>query len=156
MPFKKGQSGNPSGKPKGAKHKSTLSKEAARDALRQLVLAELKPMVDAQVKHAKGISYLVYREKKGGKFTKVTAASAEELFKRADLPGDDGGVIIEVWEKEPHTPAFTDLLNRAIDKPAETFNATVDSTVTVELVSRIKAGRDRLAKGKHGNGKPHA
>jgi hypothetical protein len=27
--------------------------------------------------------------------------------------------IIEVWEKEPSTPAFTDLMNRALDKPKE-------------------------------------
>jgi hypothetical protein len=69
MPFKKGQSGNPSGKPKGAKHKSTLDKEAAREVLREMVKAELQPMTEAQIKHAKGISYLVYRDKKGGKFT---------------------------------------------------------------------------------------
>lgn len=146
------------GRPKGVhtKHKSTISKEAAREVLRQLVLAELRPMVDAQVKHAKGISYLVYRDKKGGKFTKVTAEQAEDIFKRADKAGDEGGVILEVWEKEPSVQAFTDLMNRAIDKPAETLNATVDGSLTVELVNRIKAGRDRLAKGKHGNGKPHA
>ena len=27
--------------------------------------------------------------------------------------------IIEVWEKDPSVQAFTDLLNRAIDKPAD-------------------------------------
>ena len=27
--------------------------------------------------------------------------------------------IIEVWEKDPSVQAFTDLMNRALDKPAE-------------------------------------
>jgi len=115
------------GRPKGVhtKHKSTITKEAAREALRQLVLAELKPLVEAHIKHARGISYLVYREKKGGKFTKVTATNAAELFKLTDKKGEEGGVIIEVWEKEPSAQSFTDLMNRAIDKPAETMTAEV-------------------------------
>src|SRR3972149_4559283 len=140
---------NGAGRPKGVhtKHKPTVSKEAAREALRQLVLAELRPMAEAQIKHAKGISYLVYREKKGGKFTKVTADAAEAVFKRAD-------VIIEVGEKEPSVQAFPALMNRAIDKPAETINAAV--TVSTKIEDRIKAGRDRLAKVKRGNGHPHA
>jgi len=31
----------------------------------------------------------------------------------------DSEEIIEVWEKDPSVQAFTDLLNRALDKPAE-------------------------------------
>ena len=142
------------GRKKGYKEKQTISKEIAREQLRQLVLAELKPLAEAQIKHAKGISYLVYREKKGGKFTKVTAEDAEDVFKREGLSKDKGGVIIEVWEKEPSVQAFTDLMNRAIDKPAETINAAV--TVSTKIEDRIKAGRDRLAKVKRGNGHPHA
>lgn len=141
------------GMPKGHKTQKVLDKEAARAALRALVLAEMKPMVDAQIKHAKGISYLVYRTKRGGKFTKVTAENAESLFKLAEKSADEGGVIIEAWEKEPSVQAFTDLMNRAIDKPAETLNATLDGSVSVELVSRIQAGRARLARVKRGDSK---
>jgi len=126
MPFQKGKSGNPKGLRKGTKHKGTLSKEAAREVLRQIVLAELKPMAEAQIKHAKGISYLVYREKKGGKFTKVTAEAAEAVFKRDD-------VIIEVWEKEPSVQAFTDLMNRAIDRPQEQVKAEVEHSGALEI-----------------------
>ena len=142
------------GRPKGihTKHKSTRDKEAAREALRQLVLAEMEPMAAAQIKHAKGISYLVYREKRGGKFTKITAEEAEDIFAREEKTREEGGVIIEVWEKEPSIQAFTDLMNRAIDKPAETVMAEV--TVTTRVEERIRAGRDRLAKVKRGNGHP--
>jgi hypothetical protein len=143
------------GRKKGYKEKHTLAKEAAREVLRQLVTAEIEPMVEAQIKHAKGISYLVYRTKRGGKFTKVTAELAAELFKRAAKPSDEGGVIIEVWEKEPSVQAFTDLMNRAIDKPAETVNAAISVSVSV-VEERLKAARDRLARTKRGNSHPHA
>jgi hypothetical protein len=71
-------------------------------------------MVSAQVAHSKGIKYLVVREKKGGKFVRVTEAMAKL---RNDLTNDQE--IIEVWEKDPSVQAFTDLMNRALDKPME-------------------------------------
>jgi len=146
------------GRPKGihTKHKSTVDKAALRAVLQGEVAKEWTPMIQAQIKHAKGINYLVYRQKKGGKFTKVTAANAEALFKLAEAGREDGGVIVEVWEKEPSTQAFADLANRTIDKPAETLLATLEGALTIELESRLKAGRDRLAKAKRGDGKPRA
>jgi len=33
--------------------------------------------------------------------------------------------VIEVWEERPNVQAFTDLLNRTIDKPIEQVNADV-------------------------------
>src|SRR3972149_4016087 len=148
MPFQKGKSGNPKGLRKGTKHKGTLSKEAAREVLRQIVLAELKPMTDAQRANAKGSKFRVLRHAKPGKFIKrIEDASGAVTL-------DPEHEIIEVWAKDPSVQAFTDLMNRAIDKPAETINAAV--TVSTKIEDRIKAGRDRLAKVKRGNGHPHA
>src|ERR1700738_2586665 len=101
-----------SGKPKGYKHQQTLTKEAAREFVRQQVIAHLHPMLDAQITHAQGLKYLVTRSKSGGKFIRVTEAMA-----RAKQGSDEE--IIEVWEKDPNVQAFTDLLNRALDKPQE-------------------------------------
>lgn len=101
-----------SGPKKGSKHQSTISKEQAREALRAIVLEEMREMAAAQVANAKGLKYLVVREKGTGKFVRVTEAMA-----RAKLGQTEE--IIEVWEKEPSTPAFTDLMNRALDKPKE-------------------------------------
>jgi hypothetical protein len=50
--------------------------------------------------------------------------------------------IIEIWEKEPSVAAFTDLLNRALDKPQEQvqeFKITGDD----EQIRRLHAGRAR-------------
>lgn len=100
------------GPKKGAKYAPTLTKEAARDALRDIVLADMRDLVGAQLANAKGLKYLVTRDKKSGKFVRVTEAMAKAR------EGTDEE-IIEVWEKDPSVQAFTDLMNRALDKPAE-------------------------------------
>lgn len=88
------------------------TKEAARERVRQLVCAELEPMVQAQIENAKGLRYLISRNRKTGKFVRVTEAMARTSVGKSEE-------IIEVWEKDPSVQAFTDLLNRAIDKPKE-------------------------------------
>lgn len=103
------------GKPKGYKAPATLTKEAAREALRQVVLEEMRDMTAAQIAHAKGLKYLVARETKTGKFTRLTQEQTEKI-----LAGEtDEFAFIEVWEKDPNVQAFTDLMNRALDKPKE-------------------------------------
>ena len=99
--------------PKGYKTQKTIAKEQAREALRQIVLSKMESLVAAQIAHAEGLKYLVTREKKTGKFIRVTEAMA----KAKSGTGDEE--TIEVWEKDPSVQAFTDLMNRAIDKPAE-------------------------------------
>jgi len=102
------------GRPKGSQNKATkakeLDKEQAREFLRTIVKANLGPMIDAQIANAKGIKYLMAREKKGGKWVKVSEAMAGSLAEDS---------MIEVWEKDPSVQAFTDLLNRTLDKPVE-------------------------------------
>ena len=126
------------GRKKGYKEKQTISKEIAREQLRQIVLAELKPMTDAQIANAKGIKYLVARERKGGKFVRLDEARVKAILEGADSEHE----MIEVWEKDPSTPAFTDLMNRAIDKPTETLQAEVNVNVT-EIQARLVKGRLR-------------
>jgi hypothetical protein len=95
--------------PKGYKTQKTLTKEAGREALRQLVLRDMADLAAAQLANAKGLKYLVTRDKKTGKFVRVGEAMA----------GNHAEETIEVWEKDPSVQAFTDLMNRALDKPAE-------------------------------------
>lgn len=101
------------GRPKGTKNPSTFTKEQAREALRQIVLREMDSLTAAQIAHAKGLSYLVGRDK-GGKFKKLTSDEAEKA-----LAGESEYTLVEVWEKDPSVQAFTDLMNRALDKPKE-------------------------------------
>lgn len=94
------------GRKKGS---TTLSKEAARELARELVTAQMSALFEAQIANAKGIKYLVTRDKKTGKFIRVGEAMASAK----------GEETIEVWEKDPSVQAFTDLMNRALDKPKE-------------------------------------
>lgn len=105
-----------SGPKKGTKYKPTLDKEASRAVLREMVYAALRPMVEAQIANSSGIKYLVVRDKLSGKFLRVAHGAAEKLDPQTE--------IIEIWEKDPSVQAFTDLMNRAIDKPAEHVELT--------------------------------
>lgn len=111
MPKPKGGKREGAGRPKGAKSASTITKEQAREALRQIVLRDMEDLVAAQLAQAKGLSYMVVRDKATGKFLRVAENQAAELN-----PDEQ---IIEIWEKDPSVQAFTDLMNRALDKPKE-------------------------------------
>ena len=99
------------GKPKGAQNVSTITKAEQRESHRRIIDQHVAEMIAAQIDHAKGLKYLVTREK-SGKFVRVTEAMAKERL------GDES-FIVEVWEKDPSTQAFSDLMNRAYDKPKE-------------------------------------
>jgi len=125
------------GRPVGTKLPRTLAKEAAREFVRQRITQALDPLVEAQIANALRLRYLVVRNTRTGKFLRVTEAHAREILGRDEE-------IVEVWEKDPSIQAFTDLLNRALDKPREQpqeLRITGDD----DLVRRLHAGRARAA-----------
>lgn len=126
------------GRPKGSKEKGTLEKEAARELVRQYVTTRLEPMLEAQVEAAKGYKYIVARDVKGGRFRPISEA---ELKKH-----DPNRTIVEVWEKPPHTGAFTELLNRALDKPVEMQQVDMTVHASEKVLQALAAGRERVAK----------
>ena len=130
------------GRPKGTKNPSTITKEAARDALRQIVLREMETLVGSQIAAARGIKFLVARHRISGKFVRVTETAMKALL----AGGDDTDLeLVEVWQKDPSTQAFTDLMNRALDKPKEQeqeIKLTGELTVVSE---RLANARKRLA-----------
>jgi len=99
------------GRKKGGHNQSTISKLEARELLRKHVMDEFGPLIKAQVANSLGIHYLVVREKVSGKFLRVG-----ELRARGLKPDEE---VVEIWEKDPSVQAFTDLMNRTLDKPAE-------------------------------------
>jgi plasmid stability protein len=112
------------GRKTGSKIARTLDKEAAREILRELVKAEMGPMTQAQIANAKGIKFLVLRHAKSGKFIRRIEDS------KGEITLDPENEIIEVWAKDPSVQAFTDLMNRTIDKPADTLNNEQSGTIT--------------------------
>lgn len=110
------------------KEQRTLDKEAARAIVRETVFSALGPLLDAQVANAQGIKYLVVRQKSTGKFVRVGELRAGTH--------DPDLETVEVWEKDPSVQAFTDLMNRALDKPAEQHVVTGEDGGPIEHVFR--------------------
>lgn len=105
--------------------KPMMDKIAAREFVRQYITQHLPPLLDAQIANAKGLKYLVVRDRKTGKFLRVG-----ETLARTKQSQDEEA--IEVWEKDPSVQAFTDLFNRALDRPAEPVQQ-LDVTGTLEV-----------------------
>ena len=130
-----------SGPKKGSKQPHTLDKLMAREFVRQRVIASLDGLIEAQVANAKGLKYLVVRNNKTGKFERVSKDRMDALL----MAGDDAALErLEIWDKDPSVQAFTDLLNRALDKPAEQ-KQELDVTLRGEsdLVARLAGARKR-------------
>jgi len=94
--------------------------------LREIVAKHWDAMIEAQVKNSMGIRYLVSRDKKTGKFTKLTE---EEAKTRLTSESEE---VIEVWDERPNVQAFTDLANRHIDKPTESVQSEIKGDITIK------------------------
>lgn len=121
---------NLGGRPKG------FDKVEAHDRLRAMVFAAQDDMTGAQIAAAKGVKYLVARNKKGGKFTHLTEEKAKAILSGKDKENE----IVEEWEKLPSTQAYAYLMDQAIGRATETHEVQV----TLSLEERIKAALGRF------------
>ncbi len=123
------RNGAKGGRPVGSVSQKTIDKELYREKLRQLVAAELEPMVKAQMEHAKGVQYMVLRMPDGS-FARATDE------KQIDAACAVGARAFKIMTQAPNTQAFTALLDRALDKPAEQVKVTGEDGGPVEHVFR--------------------
>lgn len=114
MPKPKGGKRPGAGRPKGSLNASTISKEQAREAVRQVVLRHMDRMLRSQVANAVGIGHLYTRDKTG-KFNKIESEAVVDELMTNGVEGQD----YWIFTKDPSVQAFTDLMNRALDKPKE-------------------------------------
>jgi hypothetical protein len=133
------------GMPKGHKTRKTIAKEEAREIARQLITRELEPLIMAQIENAKGISHFFLRDPDTKQFKRITDADEIE---RAIEAGEEH---YRIYTKDPNVHAFTDLMNRALDKPAQQVNVTGSDVGPIVLKwedtieERLNAARERLA-----------
>jgi hypothetical protein len=128
------------GPQKGAKYLSTITKSQAREATRVAIQKHVDRMLRSQIAHACGIGHMFTRDK-SGKFTKI---ESEKEGTRLLAEGEENKDYW-IFFKDPSVQAFTDLMNRAQDKPKE---QEIQVTVTHELEIvplRLAAARKRLA-----------
>lgn len=117
------------GMPKGYKTHKTIEKEAARAALRQIVLEQMARLVEAQLDNALGIKHFIVRGKTG-KFERLTDPAQIEAALNA--PNAEEGSTYWIYTKDPSIQAFADLMNRAIDKPIEPMEVTVPEPIVLK------------------------
>src|SRR5215471_13818290 len=123
MYVKKGNNGGArpgAGKPRGVKWPSTLRKEEAREKVRQFINERLGEFLEVMADNILGIRHLMMRDPKTGKFERVTG-DAKQIDKALKTK-----TAFWIYTKDPNVQAFTDLLNRCIDKPAEHVQVTGD------------------------------
>lgn len=128
-----------SGPAKGTKYAPTLEKEAAREVFRAEVLKHMKPLLQRQIAHAMGIGHLYTRDK-NGKFSKVeNQAQIDRLLTEGEEDKD-----YWIFSKDPSVQAFTDIMNRALDKPKEQ-EQTIEIKGEADLLAALVTGRQRAA-----------
>ncbi len=140
MPSPEASRANGKKRLKGTKWKSTLAKEAARELVRQTVNERMGEMLEAQARHAVGLTHLMLRNEDGTWSKAPAEMTADEML--AILNGDQARYYLAT--KDPSVQAFTDLMNRALDKPKEQA-ADVNLHVTGDLAAAIAEGRQRAA-----------
>ena len=91
-----------SGRPKGRKNASTLSKEAMREAVRQHVFEHMRPMVAAQIAAAIGLSHFMLRDEETGEFRRVM--DPDQIERALNSPGAAEGSTYWIFSKDPRRP----------------------------------------------------
>lgn len=133
------ENGKLGGRPPGPT-KNTLDKIAAREYVRQRVFEELDPLLRAQFDNAKGISHFMLRDPETGQFKRLTDPA--EIAAALNATDAAEGSTYYIYAKDPSIQAFTDLMNRALDKPKEQEQEHV-ITGDAELLAVLALGRKR-------------
>lgn len=117
---------------------ATIDKVMARELVRAQILAEMPALVGAQIANAKGIQHFFLREPESGQFKKI---EDPKLIEQALNSGDEGSYYW-IFTKDPSIQAFSDLANRALDKPKDQ-----EQEITLKgdtpLIEALLAGRAR-------------
>ena len=117
----------------------TMEKEAAREFVRRKVTENLNSLIDAQIENAQGLKHLMMRDPKTGKFERITgdAKQTDKALKSKNA--------CWIYTKDPNVQAYTDLLNRAIDKPAEHVAIEGAGSITIRWQTAMKRSPARCA-----------
>lgn len=126
------------GMPAGHKTPRTIQKEEAKAIMREMIIAELGPIVRAGIKSAVGVDHMMLRNEEDGTFRRLTELS--EIERALNHPGAKEGSTYWIHTKDPNIPALITLLDRAVGKPVEEQRIEVSGTVgLVDTLRKRKA-----------------
>lgn len=148
----KGGKRNGAGRPTGSKNAKTLEKEKELERVKQRVYQATDTILNAQLSLARGLSYLYKIEKrkvtgpKGGvsyvsEKPKLVTAEWEisdyisGLLEEGDHEdeNDPSASYYYITTDKPENQAIKDLFDRAYGRPVETIDATVTTTLRVDV-----------------------
>lgn len=134
------ENGKLGGRPPGP-HPNTIKKAEIRALILARYEQRVQEMVDAQIDHAMGVSYMVLRQPDG------TFARATDV-KQIDAACAVGATAFKIFTQAPNPQAFVAVSDRAIDRPTEHHEHTgpEGGPIEVAVVTRLHEARKRLAK----------
>jgi hypothetical protein len=120
------------GKPKGMRWPSTLANAEARELGRQFTTEHLGEFLEAMADNVVGLKHLMMRDPKTGKFERITG-DAKRIDKALKTK-----TAFWIYTKDPNVQAFTDLMNRCIDKPSEHIQiaGAYGGTIQIQWMTR--------------------
>jgi hypothetical protein len=135
------------GRPPGTKSQKTKDREKEQEAMNQMVMRKVRPLIRAGLSRALGQQF-VYRideeKDKDGKVTKrehVLVTSPEEIAEALDQMegmgrGGDNDEYYYITTKEPDVKAIDMLLNRPFGKPKESTEVEVHHTFSLTALAK--------------------
>ena len=92
----------------------------------------MRELAEAQIAAARGIRYLVSRDKQTGKFEVLDEKKAKARLANHDPKRE----VIEMWAKSPSFQSYKDLADRYMDQPTQPIQHEGD--LDVEMTVRWK------------------
>ena len=105
-----------------------MEKALVREETRKYIQQHIPAMLRAQIAHAIGIGHLFSRDKKG-KFTRIEDAQQIERLLSEGTEGEH----YWIFAKDPSVQAFSDLMDRSVDKPIQPAKVTGADDGPVEV-----------------------
>jgi len=140
------------------KTRKTIEKEQAREITRKIITENLEELLDAQIKNAIGIRHLMMRDAATGKLRRVGSDINDAELTKAQIDAAlKTGDAFWIYTKDPSVQAFTDLMNRSLDKPAQQVSVKGSDTGPIvirwedTLEARLHSGRERVRQLRHDN-----
>src|SRR5215831_18818941 len=112
-----------------------------------MVIKNLEPLVQSQIDNALGVNHLMMRDPKTGKFERIAKDVDDPKVAEAQIDAAlASNNAVWMYTKDPSIQAFTDLMNRALDKPIEQIQLSGELNLHTEINAKLDAARQRLSK----------
>src|SRR5262249_6426886 len=91
-------------------------------------------------------NHLMMRDPKTGKFERIAKDVDDPKVAEAQIDAAlASNNAVWIYTKDPSVQAFTDLMNRALDKPTEQIQLSSELNLHTEVCEKLEAERQRVS-----------